>query len=112
MFEANSVTVVKKMAAEEFRAVTKDFFKKQTASQIKTELDAVVHGDCAPSLKMVNYWMNGFNHGRISTEDEARPRRPIEVTSPDIVDKVYRTAMEDRRLKVRCIVNTKGISTE
>ena len=66
------------MEKNEFRAVIKHFYlKKWTAAQIKIELDDV-HGDCAPSLKTVYYWIGEFKHGRTATEDEARPGRPIE----------------------------------
>lgn len=37
--------------------------------------------DSTPSLKTISFWINEFKRGRTSTEDEARPGRPIEVTT-------------------------------
>jgi len=59
------MTVVVKMEKDEFRAVIKHFYlKKWTAAQIKAELDEV-HGDSAPTLKIVYFWINEFKRGRI-----------------------------------------------
>jgi len=89
------------MEKDEFCAVIKYFYlKKWTAAQIKAELDEV-HGDSAPALKIVYFWINEFKRSRTSTKNEARSRRPVEVITPEIIEKVYRIVMEDRRIKVR-----------
>ncbi|CAK9827513.1 Histone-lysine N-methyltransferase SETMAR [Anthophora retusa] len=100
------------MDKNEFRAVIKHFYlKKWTAAQTKAELDEV-HGDSAPSLKTIYFWINEFKHGRTCTKDKARSRRPVEITTSDIVEKIHGMIMENRRMKVREIAETVGISTE
>ena len=100
------------MEKNEFRAVIKHFYlKKWMAAQIKTELDEV-HGDSAPALKMVYFWINEFKRGQTCTEDEACSRRPVEVTTTDIVEKIHGIVTEDRRVKVCEIAESVGISTE
>ncbi|KMQ87583.1 mariner transposase [Lasius niger] len=98
------------MEKDEFRAVIKHFYlKKWTAAQIKAELHEV-HGDSAPALKTVYFWINEFKRGRTSTKDEARPGRPVEATTPEVIKKIHRIVMEDRRMKVRDIAEIVGIS--
>lgn len=87
------------------------YLKNWTAAQIKAELDEV-HGGSAPALKMVYSWINEFQRGLTSTEDEARSGRPVEVTTKEMVEKNHGIILEDRRVKVREIVETVGISTE
>jgi [histone H3]-lysine36 N-dimethyltransferase SETMAR len=100
------------MNKDEFRAVIKHFvLKNWTAAQIKTELEEV-HGTNAPSFKTIYYWINEFKHGRTSTKDEARPGRPSDVTNPEMISKIHGIVLEDRRVKVREIAETVGISTE
>ena len=50
------------------------------------ELDDV-HGESASSLKTVGLWVNEFERGRITTKNEVRSGRPIEVTTSDMVEK-------------------------
>lgn len=100
------------MEKNEFCAVIKHFhLKKWTAAQIKAELNEV-HGNSAPALKTIYFWINEFKCGRICTEDEARSGRPVEVTTLDIVEKIHGMVMENRRMKVREIAEAVGISTE
>jgi len=71
-----SMAAVVKMEEDEFRAVIKHFYlkkwtikhfylKKWTAAQIKAELDEV-HGDFAPALNTVYFWINEFKRGHQS----------------------------------------------
>lgn len=100
------------MDKNEFRAVIKHFYlKKWTAAQIKAELDEV-HGDSAPALKTIYFWINEFKRGRTSTKDEAHPGRPVEVTTPEMIEKIHGIVMEDRRMKVREIAEIVGISVD
>ena len=85
--QASERSILVKMEKEKFRAVTKHFhLKKWTAAQIKAELDQV-HGDTAPTLMPVYFWINEFKTGRTSTIDEARPRCLVEATAPEMIEK-------------------------
>ena len=46
---------------------------------------------------------------RTSIKDEARPGCPIEVTTPEMIEKIHRIVMEDCRIKVRDIAEIRGI---
>ena len=51
------------MKKTEFRPVIKHFyFKKWTAAQIKAALDEV-HGEIAPPLNSVYFWIDEFQRG-------------------------------------------------
>ena len=98
------------MEQSEFRAVIKYFYlKKWTAAQIKAELDDV-HGNSAPALKTIYFWMNDFKRGRTSTKDEPRSGRPVEVTTPQMIEKIHGLIMKDSQMKVREIAGIVGIS--
>ena len=43
-------------------------------------------------------------------KDKAPPGRPVEATAPEMIEKIHRIAMEDRRIKVREIAEIVGIS--
>ena len=108
-----SVSVVlKKMEREEFHAVIKDFYLKYwMAARIKAELGKV-HGESVPSLKSVNFWINGFKRGQTATKDETRSGRPIKVTASDIVEEIHHMVIEDCQMKVHEISKIVDISTE
>ena len=58
------------MEKNEFHAVIKHFYlKKWTAAQIKAELNEV-HGNSAPTLKTIYFWINEFKRGRTCTEND------------------------------------------
>jgi len=98
------------MEKNEFRAVIKHYhIKGLTAKKIKDELD-LVHGTSAPSLATVYNWVNEFKRGRTSTKDESRSGRPLEVTTPEMVNKIHDMVLADRRLKLSEIVEITGIS--
>ena len=48
----------------------------------------------------------------MSTSDAECSGRPVEATTPEIVDKIHDMVMDDRRLKVREIASALGISSE
>ena len=87
------------------------YFKYWKAAQIKAELDEV-HGESAPSLKTVYFYINEFERGRTKTKDEARSECLLEVTTLNMVEKIHHMVMKDRRIKVREISKAVGISTE
>ena len=111
-FEVSVSVVFEKMKRELFRAGIELFYLKYwMAVQIKAELDEV-HGESAPSLKTLYFWINEFKRGWTTTKDEARSGRPIEVTTSDMVEKNHHMIMEDRWIKVREISKAVGIFTE
>ncbi|UYV75024.1 hypothetical protein LAZ67_12002131 [Cordylochernes scorpioides] len=54
-------------------------------------------------------WVAAFKLGRISTEDEHRPGKPIESVTQENIDKIHDLVMLDRRMTVRQIEETLGI---
>ena len=45
------------------------------------------YGDSAPSISMVKKWFTDFRCGRTRTNDAERSGRPIEVSTPENVEK-------------------------
>ncbi|KAL7726436.1 hypothetical protein ACLKA6_004576 [Drosophila palustris] len=56
-------------------------------------------------------WYSNFKRGRTSTEDSKRSGRPKEVIIPEIIRQVRQIVLTDRRVKVREIAESVGIST-
>ncbi|KAL7723644.1 hypothetical protein ACLKA6_013743 [Drosophila palustris] len=56
-------------------------------------------------------WYSNFKRGRTSTEDSKSSGRPKEVIIPEIIRQVRQIVLTDRRVKVREIAETVGIST-
>jgi hypothetical protein len=45
----------------------------------------------------------------MSTSDAEHSGHPVEATTPEIIDKIHNTVMDDRRVKVREIASAVGI---
>ena len=100
------------MEKVEIRAVIKYFFLKGLkASEIKKELDTTL-ANSSPSYTTIKRWVAEFKMGRISTNDEPRSGRLVEVTTPGIIEKIHKIVLADRRVKVREIAESVRISTE
>ncbi|KAG5323773.1 SETMR methyltransferase, partial [Pseudoatta argentina] len=98
------------MKKNEFHAVIKHLHMKcLTPKEIKAELDNV-HSTSAPAFATVYNWVNEFKRGRTSTCNAPRSERPIETTTPEIIDKVHDIVLTDRRVKVRELIEATGIS--
>ena len=94
--EAKNFYVFRKVEKSEFQAVNKHLYLKVlTPIEIKAELDEV-HGPPAPVFATVYNWANEFKRGRTSTKDEHRSRRPVEVTTPERIDKIYNMVLSGR----------------
>jgi len=83
--------------------------KGLSPTNIKAELDSTL-GESAPSFTTVKYWVAEFKRGRTSCQDEHRSGRPNEVTTPEMVKKIHKMVLDDRRLKVRELADMVGIS--
>ena len=98
------------MQKSEFRAVIKHLYLNGlTPKQIKAELDEV-HGTSAPVFANVYNGVNEFKRGRSSTIDKNRSGSPVEATTPEMIDKIHDVVLSDRRIKMREVVETPGIS--
>jgi histone-lysine N-methyltransferase SETMAR len=83
--------------------------KGLSPTNIKAELDSTL-GESAPSFTTPKYWAAEFKRGRTSCQDQHRSGRPIELTTPEMVKKMHKMVLDDRRLKVREIADMVGIS--
>jgi len=66
----------------------------------------------APSYSTVKNWVTQFKRGDFSTCDAPRPRRPKTVTTPEIIDQIYKLILEDRRISAKSIAEQLGILRE
>lgn len=84
----------------EIRAVIKYFFLKGfCTSDIKKELGSTLR-DSSPSNTTVKRRIAAFKMGRTITSDEQRSGRPSEVTTPEMIEKIHKIVLADRRVKV------------
>ena len=96
----------------EHRAVIKYLQKKGlTPKQIHEDMQETL-GTSAASYAMIKKWVAEFKRGRESIEDDPRNGRPATSTSQENVNKICDMIIEDRRLKIREIAETVGISYE
>jgi len=96
----------------EYRAVLKFFVKEGlTPNEIHSKF-IKVYGDSSPSFSTIKKWAAEFKRGRTSLEDDPREGRPKSATTPEIIEQVHDTLLDDRRMKVREIAETIGISKE
>ena len=63
-------------------------------------------------FETVYNWANEFKRGCTFTKDQNRSGRPVEVTTPEMIDKIQDMILSDQRIKVRKIVETTGISQD
>jgi transposase len=71
-----------------------------------------VYGDSSPSFSTIKKWAAEFKHGRTSLEDVPREGRPKSATTPEIFKQVHDMVLDVRRMKVRKIAETTGVSKE
>ena len=96
----------------EYRAVIKFFVKEGlTPNEIHSKF-IKVYGDSSPSFSTIKKWAAEFKRGRTSLEDDPREGRPKSATTPEIIEQVHDMVLDDRRMKVREIAETIGISKE
>ena len=101
-----------KMQKEQYLSVIRFLFLEgKSRSEIKERLDAV-YGDSSPSMVTVKSRFNEFQRDRTSVSDEPRPGATKTATTEDNVTKIHDLVLADRRLKVREIAETVGISKD
>jgi histone-lysine N-methyltransferase SETMAR len=71
-----------------------------------------VYGESSPSFSTIKKWAAKFKHGHTSLEDDPREGCPKSATTPEIIEQVHDMVSDDRRMKVREIAETIGISKE
>lgn len=100
------------MEKEQYRSVIRFLFLKgKSRAEIKVDLDAM-YGGASPSLATIKRWFNEFKNGRTSVFDEDRPGRPNEVTTEKNIEKIHDMILADRRLKLREMAESCGLSLE
>lgn len=96
----------------EQRAVIKYLFKKKlTPKEIHEDMSTTL-GESVPSYTTVKKWVAEFKRGRESIEDDPRSGRPMTSTTEENIGKICDLILTDRRLTIREIADTIGISYE
>jgi transposase len=96
----------------EYCVVIKFFVKESlTPNEINLKFKEV-YGDCSPSFSTIKKWGAEFKRGRTSLEDDLREGRPKSATTPEIIEQVHDMVLDDRRMKMREVSETIGISKE
>jgi transposase len=94
----------------EYRAVIKFFVKEGlTPNEIHSKF-IKVYGDSSLSFLTIKEWAVDFKRGRTSHEDDQREGCPKRATIPESTEQVHDVVLDDRRMKVREIAETIGIS--
>jgi histone-lysine N-methyltransferase SETMAR len=94
----------------EYRAVIKFFVNGGlTPNEIYSNC-IKVYGDSSPSFSTIKKWAAEFKRGRTSLEGDPREGRPKSATTPEIIEQVHDMILDERRMKVREIAETIGIS--
>jgi histone-lysine N-methyltransferase SETMAR len=96
----------------EYRAVINFFVKEGLTSNEIYSKFIKVYGDSSPSFSTIKKWAAEFKRGRTSLEDDPREGRPKSATTPEIIEQVHNMVLDDRRMTVREIAETIGISKE
>jgi transposase len=96
----------------EYRVIIKFFVKEGlTPNEIHSKF-INVYGDTSPSFSTIKKWAAEFKHGRTSLEGDPRKGHPKSATTPEIIEQVHNMVLDDRRMKVRKIAETIGISKD
>ena len=85
------------------------YLKGMQPKEILFDLSSTL-GEQAPSYRVVKFWVAEFKRGRQSTNDELRPGRPVDVSTPEMVKLVHKTVLSDRRMTLEQIADIVRIS--
>ena len=94
----------------EFRAVIKFLTMEGAKAKETHRRMADVYGDSSPKYSTVAKWSAEFKRGRDSLEDDPRQGRPADVISQEMIDRVERLVLNNRRIKVAELASECGIS--
>ena len=94
----------------ELRAVIKFLTRKDAKTKEIHRRMADVSSDSSPKDSTVAKWSAEFKRGRDSLEDDPRPGRPADVISQEMIDRVERLVLNNRRIKVAELASECGIS--
>ena len=94
----------------EFRAVIKFLTKEGAKAKEIHRRMADVYGDSSPKYSTVAKWSAELKLGRDSLEDDPRPGLPADVISQEMIDRVERLVLNNRRIKVAKLASECGIS--
>ena len=68
------------------------------------------YGDFATGKSTIIDWYDEFKRGRTNTDDAERSGRPKSAVVPENITKVHKIVLDDRKLKLREIVETSKIT--
>lgn len=85
------------------------YLKSLIAKEIKPEFD-LVHGTSAPVFATVCNRINEFKRGRTPKADEHRSGRSVDVSTPDMIDKIHDIVLNDWRIELHEIDEAPGVS--
>ena len=68
--------------------------------------------DSCSFYETVRRWVNKFKRSRTSIEDTLRPGTANSALTPENIDKLHDIVLVDRRVKVRELAETMGISMD
>ena len=94
----------------EFRAVIKFLTKEGAKAKEIHRRMADVYGDSSPKYSTVVKWSAEFKRERDSLEDDPRPGYSADVISQEMIDRVERFMLNNRRIKVAELASECGIS--
>ena len=106
------LSVSLKMDKIEYRAVVTFFVKEGLRPNEIHSKFIKVYGDSSPSFSTIKKWAAEFKRDRTSLEDDPREGRPKSALTPEIIEQVHDMVLDDRRMKVREIAETIGVSKE
>jgi len=87
------------------------FLQGKTPKQIHAILTETL-GEHAPSYANIKNWIAQFKSGDFFTCNAPRPGRPKTVTTPEIIDQIHESILEDRRISAKSIAEQLGFSRE
>lgn len=99
------------MGKLEKSAVIKYFYLKDLPPFKIKKIDSTLKVSSL-SYSTIKEWFSEFKKSRKSTADEPRSGRSAKVTTPEMIQKIHKIVLEDRRVKVTEIDETVKMSTE